>query len=50
MEEHLIQARIEDAEFLLAAGFHITQVARRLGVDLDCLEKCMERDKARRAG
>lgn len=50
MNEHLIAARIEDAQFLLDQGFHITQVAKRLGLELDCLEKTLERDKAKRAG
>lgn len=38
-----MQARIENAKFLLEAGYHPSEVARRLGLTPDNLQKMMER-------
>lgn len=42
-ESHQRDQRVEDARFLLDRGEHITRVAKRLGVNVDALEKLMER-------
>lgn len=48
LESHIVQARIENAHFLMD-DCHMTMVeaACRLGVKPDCLEKELEREKAR---
>jgi transcriptional regulator GlxA family with amidase domain len=45
MREHLIHNRLEDARDMMRYGdVHITEVARRLGVSVETLEKEFERE------
>lgn len=44
LDGHLLQQRVEDAQFLLGTGLHITLVARRLGISRDLLEKNLDRE------
>lgn len=43
LESHLNEQVLEDARFLLDSGEHITRVATRLGLNVEALEKKMER-------
>ena len=43
--EHRVQARLEDAQFLLDLGEPLDRVAKRLGVSVQTLEKQLERSR-----
>jgi hypothetical protein len=44
-DDHLLDARRENARFLLEMGEPLDRIAKRLGVTLDSLEKLLERHK-----
>lgn len=46
MDEHREAAIMENVEFLLSVGFHKAQIATRLGMTPDALQKKIERWKA----
>lgn len=43
LESHHTEQMLENAEFMLEGGEHITRVASRLGVEVETLQKAMER-------
>lgn len=47
MVSHIIKQRLEEAAWLEESGCHITEVARRLGITVETLEKERDRERAR---
>jgi hypothetical protein len=48
MDEHLHAANYENAKFMLANGVHRDEIARRLGMSWDGVEKLLDREAKRR--
>lgn len=43
LESHHTEQMLENADFMLEGGEHITRVASRLGVEVETLQKALER-------
>lgn len=43
MDEHRAAAREENIRFLMTVGLHRDQIAKRLGISRDALDKTIER-------